>query len=519
MTSSPDDGLTWALHHLPDNMKQTPQQWTTPYDTVLTCFTGDWYDAAMIYRSWALKQTWTARGPLAMRDDIPQWFKDIDNWIMWPITKKPTNLIFEQFDEGLYDGLNIGLMVTYWGKDVQFDRQTPDRFPLPKEHAEFFAETQRRGIPVNPYLQGICWSMGTESFTENHAVRNAVRNYEQQVICWPPPDTASGHEGAVIAYPGQVWQAVLGDTLAKMAETGMDSAYLDSFNHAGTYLNFNPIYSGDACGGGNGYIKDVQRMADALKQRLRQIKPGFCFTAESFWEGNMAQLDAYLTVNTTNQPLNGDHLVAIPLAQAVYHDHTIFYAGWINRADQERDDAQAWFAKWGQMFTWGVKNGWDQPHFFTRFENHEITRPAFVERMHAYKTAKKWLLYGTLLRQPAVVNALPQIENIKWFRGWSDSYYNVTMPAVLLEAWRAPDGELAVVLYNISPKDQAIQFALTAADHGVQPAGVNDVETLWPTKGSAEVQIETRGDQLLVATRVASRSPMVVRFSAKKQEK
>ena len=171
------------------------------------------------------------------------------------------------------------------------------------------------------------------------------------------------------------------------------------------------------------------------------------------------------------------------------------------------------------MFTWGVKNGWDQPHFFTRFENHEITRPAFVERMHAYKTAKKWLLYGTLLRQPAVVNALPQIENIKWFRGWSDSYYNVTMPAVLLEAWRAPDGELAVVLYNISPKDQAIQFALTAADHGVQPAGVNDVETLWPTKGSAEVQIETRGDQLLVATRVASRSPMVVRFSAKKQEK
>ena len=107
-----------------------------------------------------------------------------------------------------------------------------------------------------------------------------------------------------------------------MAEAGFSAAYLDSFNHAGTYLNFNPLYT-NSSGGGNSYIKDNQQLLRTIRKRARKIRPGFCFTAESFWEGNMAILDAYMTCNTTWQPLKKGEIEAIPMAHAVYHDYSI----------------------------------------------------------------------------------------------------------------------------------------------------------------------------------------------------
>jgi hypothetical protein len=46
-----------------------------PYPVVLGVFHGDWYDAADLYRSWALQQPWAQAGPLATRADVPDWYK------------------------------------------------------------------------------------------------------------------------------------------------------------------------------------------------------------------------------------------------------------------------------------------------------------------------------------------------------------------------------------------------------------------------------------------------------------
>ena len=44
------------------------------YDVLLGSFTGDWYAAADIYRSWSLKQKWAT--PLHQRQDVPEWLLD-----------------------------------------------------------------------------------------------------------------------------------------------------------------------------------------------------------------------------------------------------------------------------------------------------------------------------------------------------------------------------------------------------------------------------------------------------------
>lgn len=47
---------------------------TLEYEVVLGSFTGDWYDAADLYRNWSRQQKWAT--PLAQRTDIPGWLLD-----------------------------------------------------------------------------------------------------------------------------------------------------------------------------------------------------------------------------------------------------------------------------------------------------------------------------------------------------------------------------------------------------------------------------------------------------------
>jgi hypothetical protein len=49
---------------------------TVPYVVKLGVFHGDWYDAAMIYRNWALQQPWVQNGPLVANTDVPDWYKN-----------------------------------------------------------------------------------------------------------------------------------------------------------------------------------------------------------------------------------------------------------------------------------------------------------------------------------------------------------------------------------------------------------------------------------------------------------
>ena len=84
-------GFTWGMVHVPNNMKAVPQAWSTPYDTVIGCFDGDWYDACRIYREWALKQSWAREGPLHQRSSTPNmnrftspfWSKSSSSASVW----------------------------------------------------------------------------------------------------------------------------------------------------------------------------------------------------------------------------------------------------------------------------------------------------------------------------------------------------------------------------------------------------------------------------------------------------
>ncbi len=504
------DGLQWAMINVPNNMRQVPQTWETPYPTVLRCFEGDWYDACKIYREWALKQHWTREGPIHSRASTPQWFKDVDAWFMGMANESAdNNLLNNETVVKALDGVNIGLIVYNWGKGGGFDTMTPEWFPVPDTTTQYVKWAEKRNLPLMGYIQEASWDTDTECFNESNGIDNLVRNYHNQIICFPKKE--AGSKGLAITYPGAVWTKVLGDSVTKMAETGFKAVYLDSGNHAGTYMNFTPTLSSDS-GGGDSYIKGTQEVERAVKDRARKIFPGFCSSAESFWEGNMAVLDAYLNCNTTNQFLKKGQAEAIPLVNAVYHDYMISYAAWVNKFDCEDEAAMGYVAKFGQLFVWGEKSGFDQTKFFTKFKNSDIALDTSVKRYHAYAAAKKFLLYGTMLRQPRMLKELPQID-VKWHISWNEPFFDVALPAVLHSVWRAPDGALGVVAYNIDVKPHTITMSLGIKEYGLADGARYSCVPLYPKDGTP-LSLKNGKDGYVFEIEIPPRVPMVYELVA-----
>ena len=505
--ADPGKGISWSLVNVPNNMRKVPQKWEVPYPAVLRCFSGDWYDACQIYRTWALKQSWSAEGPLLTRKSIPQWFKEIDEWLSIGVPPLFASLVeFNQMtqDFGKY---KLGVMCFNWGKGNYFDEMNPDRFPLEKKDLEYLKIMSKNNIAAMGYIQCTGWYDTTESFIKEDGLRNTVKTYSGQSLKWPSPSsrTTDAKGNSVIAYPGKTWTKVLGDAVEEMAKAGFASAYLDSGNHGGTYLNFTPNCSDDS-GGGNGYIKGNQQLIQSIKQRARKINPEFCFTSESFWEGNIAELDGILVCNTTNIYLEGDRVTAIPMAQTVYHDYCLMYSVWPSRWDVERDAARGYVAKHGLAFTWGVKPGWNILSLLYKYQNHEIALATSLKRYEAYSKSKKFLVYGQMLRPPEIISSNEPLP-VKWHISYSEKYYDVNMPSVLSTTWRSPDGKLGIVLYNISDKAQKISLKLDCREYSIPKDKNVQFTSLYPEDKSLTSSVDK--DHVVLTAEVPPLSPLV----------
>jgi Domain of unknown function (DUF6259) len=68
----------WMSLELFHRLPLTTRRGLTPsYTTVLGVFSGDWFDAAQIYRTWAQDQDWFRNASLRRKDGAPEWFRNL----------------------------------------------------------------------------------------------------------------------------------------------------------------------------------------------------------------------------------------------------------------------------------------------------------------------------------------------------------------------------------------------------------------------------------------------------------
>ena len=501
ITSNPERGLAWNVVNIPNNMRQIPQKWEMPYQVQIKPFSGDWVDGCLMYRKWALQQFWSANGKLESRKDIPVWFKELNEWFQGSPEEALTqnNRFIQDFKD-----YQLGAWVFYWGKDRRTGDSmlSPDRFPLKADDKAMIDHFHKNRVKIMGYIQCTSWPDSSESYKAHpEAENNVVRNYYNQIICWVHKKTHKGKHS--IAYPGALWKKVLGDKVVQMAENGFDAAYLDSGNHGGTYLNFTPACSNES-GGGLGYINGNIRLLKNIRERARKIKPDFCITAESFWEGNIGCLDAFLVCNTTNAYLEGNRVTAIPMIHTVYHDYTLLYSTWTGVQDVELDNARGFVAKQAQAFCWGVKPGWAIMNLFYKYKNKEIAHRTTKHRYEAYNRAKKFLIYGEMLRSPKILSPVKELP-VKWNRGYGPSYFNILFPELFATFWKAQDNSHALVTYNIGEESYQAVFEI--------PSTYKKFIPLYPD--NLEFTSEIKGSNTIIKIKVPAQIPVILEMKEK----
>ena len=134
--------------HFPQTFNDaSTSSFTIPYPVVVAAFSGDHWDAAQIYRSWALEHAhWTRKGKLSARGDVPRWVLDAPVWLRL----KPGKHDAPNSTYGLVDGVRqvlggagsavTDLGVHYYGwNQEKFDTKYPIWTARPG-----FAEAVRR---------------------------------------------------------------------------------------------------------------------------------------------------------------------------------------------------------------------------------------------------------------------------------------------------------------------------------------------------------------------------------------
>lgn len=131
------------------------------YDVVISGFEGDWYDASLIYRDWALSSAvWASRGNLTVRaadPDYPAWLLQTPLWALTP-APPPTLAPDDAWVKNLLSLkalLSVDHLATHlynWEKEI-FDTDYP-QYTAKSGFKATVAKLESAGIHTVPYING-----------------------------------------------------------------------------------------------------------------------------------------------------------------------------------------------------------------------------------------------------------------------------------------------------------------------------------------------------------------------------
>ena len=145
---------------------------TLEYDTILGSFTGDWYDAAAMYRTWSLTQKWGT--PLHRRTDVPVWLLDspayitirpqcvLDDGPVFPVQEFLPYVKCIPLLSRLAERVGP-LVAVMMGWERAASWVYPDCFPPvggDASMAEFTRQARQRGWHIGSFCNGSRWVVG-----------------------------------------------------------------------------------------------------------------------------------------------------------------------------------------------------------------------------------------------------------------------------------------------------------------------------------------------------------------------
>ena len=471
-----DDASALLVHH---GGHQRGAAFALPYAVVLAPFSGDWYDASLIYRGWALAEAaWTRKGPLAARGDVPAWLLATPLWLLSlshapddaPATVAATMRAFQS--RALANASSFGLHWYRWNTQL-FDVDYPVYTARPG-FGDAVASLRRNATGAGgpppiysvPYVNGRLFDMALPGWKDGGA-DGAARRAACHAPGWAPYEevystSIVNRTFAVMDPSSTFWQ----NTFASIAE-GL-RANVSAL--AGLYLDQISSYYPQTCFGQHNE-SDPFAWAEGERKLLRAAQG----SDDDFVVISESNADVYLD-STVNLALYGFLRTCnfVPAFQAVFSGYTVNVGtmGWPSDfAGPLLEPAlRSVRGILALQLTYGHVLGWFDvgPHGDTaKYLQRSAPDLAFFRALVAFRARDRirdYLVLGRMLRPvapaPAPAPAVPtRSVCVSGFEGRC-----CDVSAVLASAWEAPDGSVAVAIVNFDTVAHA--FAARVAETG-----------------------------------------------------
>ena len=487
-----DSLMSYEVLHYPADAGVEGTTYHQPYPAIVGVFEGDWYDAARIYREWALDQVWCQKGPLRDRENLSPWIKQGAWWTVFSMDRLndggpglrekartlPLDEVYAQARElnvpsnvervkraYEYFGYPMILWCNEWW-DGGGDLSSPRYVPM-KRLKEFITKMQEE-VP-DAHLSG-------HMQTKRYSVQ--MREWDDQVQqsiekradgSWAVEAMGSNDKGDQDAYPcwaTEFWQNDWKKRVERIVSYGLDGFHMDEL---GSYTDFNEQCfnraHGHPVGGGTLYADTRRNMVTLVRSTARETEPGFALHHEAMCE---IYIDVADLAEVCTSPSNNN----IPLWEAVYHDYSFIMGRriieWFDRNTFPMDtpgqgdhDIDEFTSSFAETFVWGNQPSW------TRIDiaDYAPKIAAFIKKsMDVRYRVMPYLNVGQMMRPLEVTKPLPTVTRI-----WrlNDTPEHV-LPVVLNSVWKAADGTIGIVLFNHTDQSQTIDYRCDLAACGLE---------------------------------------------------
>ena len=469
--------------------KRRPTSGRLAFASSVRLFVGDWFEAARMYRAWAL----TAPN---FRRRIPARKNPLREIALWLWNRGDARTVIPPAEKIAREaGVPVALD-WYWWHHNPYDTDYPDYWP-PREGEDAFRNSLRRlkrhGIYTQVYVNGLAWDLEAKSFPqggrESVVVSRDGTPYAVEFNCY------THRRLGYACGEGAPFQAKIREVLQRLAACGLPGIYLDMIGCATMHPCYNPAHR-HAPGGGNYQVRGYRRFVKSL----RREHPGMPFSTEACNEAYLDLFEAVILLSSSMERCgNQDWIDCVPAFSAIYHGATALFGNYALP-----DGIPPWDPLWPPRERWKHEREWDvvypdqfyleaartviwgmQPtvcNFQLKHTEGRFTKMyRFLRDLARFYYAHRDFLFDGEMLPPGTLECEEHpMEFLQRGLFTTEAKHTVlrrTLPAVLHSRWKAPDGRKALVLINYTARLQRARFA--------------DVETALPPRSARCVENTT----------------------------
>ena len=471
-----DPGFHLGVAHIGD----WPQdgQRRLEYDVVMSCFTGDWYEAADIYRTWSLAQKWGT--PLHKRTDIPDWLLASPPHITirpqgilddGPVTPVEEFLPYEKcipLLEGIAERVESPLVSVIMGWERGGSWVYPDCFPPiggDDSVREFARLSRQRGWHVGSFCNGTrwvvghCWNdyNGWDYFDKNDGGRSVSRLPDGTM--WQDTWDQAWRPSYVCCLEEDLTRDTATSFVERLIGWGLESIqFFDQNCGATTFPCFSDSHGHPSIPG--------KWMTHAMEKQMAAFGAAAVAAGETevIHSTEMACNEYCLQLFQQSDsrlwpPGHRSQDNVVPLYQYLFHECIIMHGGMGFAPEPYHIPIRnAYNGVMGEI-AGGVMTGdgslldkdtsnWADWEPKVGNNDHGLDMIRAVTALRRGE-GRQYLVYGRM-QSPPVIEGVPLVE-------WEFQGKENAIPAVFDAAWMAPDGRHAVVLANWTSEAQEVK--------------------------------------------------------------